>query len=83
MAAAAAAAAALSRGLALSPSDLPAGWAATLLSSHPLAGATPPFPPKLVTWYQLHPQADVPSRVADWCFSERPSRAVCVCQRHL
>lgn len=63
VAAAAAAAAAPPRGLPLSPSDLPAGWAATLLSSHPLAGATPPFPPKLVTWYQLHLQADVPSRV--------------------
>ncbi|GAB0496736.1 hypothetical protein MMPV_008052 [Pyropia vietnamensis] len=62
--AAAAAATAAPHGRPLSPSDLPAGWAATLLAAHPLARADPPLPAKLVTWYQLHLQADVPSRVS-------------------
>lgn len=64
-----AAAAATSLGVALaadpplSPSDLPASWGPTLLASHPLAGATPPLRPVLLTWYQVHPSSDWPSRV--------------------
>ncbi|GAB0494689.1 hypothetical protein MMPV_005985 [Pyropia vietnamensis] len=47
----------------LSPSDVPASWGPTLLAAHPLAGASPPLVPVLVTWYQVHPSSDWPSRV--------------------
>lgn len=47
----------------LSPSDLPASWGPTLLASHPLASASPPVQPVLITWYQVHPASDWPSRV--------------------